>query len=281
MLEKRIKQYLDDIIDEAYKDVPEDQRKRYHWFKLYIRTKENSSSSGMYHVTSHIIEIYNPSLGEKHLAKTCLHEVSHHIDWCQNGFTGHKKPFYDAYRRLIYASLNLSILKTADFYDEWSSDHAKVLKIVEAYVPHKVDYQKPTQTVVRVKNCYVQKEFIKENGYYWNSVEQVWEKTTEDTKKEEQFLTSIGIRPASEQSMSAPQYTIEQTDIYINAIVYIKAEGKTYDEREFLKKSGFHFREKERIWAKKTTADELEKELKTLAKEAEGRPLRFRLWNRK
>lgn len=279
MLERRIKKYLDDIIDVAYAEIPEEKRNRFHWFKLMIKKVEKETSSGMYHYSTHIIEVYNPSLGTRHLAKCCLHELSHHIDYCINGISGHKKPFYEVYRRLIYAALDMKILSQRDFDDHWSSDANKVRKIVSEYKPHPIDYKIEELYLVRVYNAFDLKEKLKEKHYHWSPIEQVWEKETDDKQAEEALLTNLSI-PAEKQD-GKPYYLIKASDMYIDPVVYIKADGNAYEERSYLKEEGFHFYGKEKVWAKKVKANECKKELSKLSIGSKGKSLIFSIWNRK
>ena len=238
MLWKYIKKILDDIIDVAYPG----QGRRFKGYKLYLTTEEKSTYSGVYYEKEHKIEIYNMSLGVRHVAKCCLHELSHHIDTILNGTSGHQKPFYEAYTKLIYASLDMGILTPEDFEDFWSRDRNKVKKIVEKYEPHPVDYVLPVEKIIKVKNCYDKKTQLKENGYIWNNIEQVWEKELEDEDKEIQLV----------ESLELTDYKITVMDLYIEAVVYIVATGKTYDYKEELRRLEFYYSKRDNTWKKKT-----------------------------
>lgn len=98
------------------------------------------------------------------------------------------------YAKLIYASLDMGILEKKDFDDHWSSDQNKVRTIVEKYIPHPVDYKPDDNPMIRVYNGFKCKEQLKQNGYCWNGVEQVWEKMVQkELGEEEQFLSDLGI----------------------------------------------------------------------------------------
>lgn len=284
MLNKRIKKFMDDIIDVAFSEKEVDERERYKSFKLNILVKENASSSGMYKCNNHSIEIYNPSLGARHLAKCCLHELSHHIDMCQHGKTGHQKPFYGVYAKLIYASLDMGILEKKDFDDNWSSDQNKVRAIVEKYVPHPVNYKPENNPMVRVYNGFELKESLKKNGYRWNGIEQVWEKMLQgEADIEERILTDLGIlkQPDKYAILPGPYYTIINPEMYIDAIVYIVAEGKTYDRRDRLKEYHFYFSKEQKMWLCKVKASELKNMLKSLETDADLSGIRFGVLKRK
>lgn len=284
MLNKRIKKFLDDIIEVAFPDKDKTERKKYKDYSLNILVKENTSTSGMYRENSKSIEVYNPSLGSKHLAKCCLHELSHHIDACQHGTSGHQKPFYEIYAKLIYASLDMGILEKKDFDDHWSSDQNKVRTIVEKYIPHPVDYKPDDNPMIRVYNGFKCKEQLKRNGYRWNGIEQVWEKMVQkELGEEEQFLSDLGIlkQPADYVELPETYYAIINPEMYIDAIVYIAAEGNTYDRRERLKEYHFYFSKEKKLWLCKVKASELKNMLKSLETESDLSGIRFGVLKRK
>lgn len=284
ILNKRMKKFLDDIIDVAFSDKDKTDRKKYKKYTLNIMVKENATTSGMYRENSKSIEVYNPSLGSKHLAKCCLHELSHHIDACQHGTSGHQKPFYGIYAKLIYASLDMGILSVKDFDDSWSSDQNKVRAIVAKYVPHPVEYKAEFNPVVRVYNGFSVKDVLKQNGYRWNGVEQVWEKTIyRNREEEEKILTgsSISKQPAEYVELPGPYYIIVQPEMYVDAIIYIVAEGNTYDRRDHLKKYHFYYSKEKKTWLCKVKASELKNMLKSLEADADLAGIRFGVLRRK
>lgn len=283
MLNSRIKKQLEDVIDVAFAEQEKSERERYKWFQLDISSKECQHTSGMYHEKTHIIEIYNPSLGAKHLAKCCLHELSHHIDWCQNGRSGHQKPFYDIYTKLIYASLDMGILELKDFDDNWSSDQNKVRDIVSRYVPHPVNYHATESVFLRVYNGFPVKDVLKQCGYKWNGVEQVWEKEVDgDIEPEEEILYQLGI-VYSEVVINTkqPYYVISDSNMYIDAVVYIKAEGNTYEKREILKEYQFYFKKEKKLWVCKLNAAEYKHMMITLQADERLKDVRFSVLSQK
>lgn len=256
----RIKRIMDDIIDVAYADVDAGLRRRFHSFLLDIQNKEVKSTSGMYHERDHRIEVYNPRLGVRHMAKCSIHELSHHIDTCLNGHSGHKAPFYEAYAKLAYASIDMGILTKDDFYhDTWSSDQNKVRDIMDKYTAHPVEYTIPESKIVCVKNCYAQKESLKSAGYRWNSVESIWEKAVDDVEAEFEFLKGLGCSDFYEQ---------DEFDMHVNAVTYICATGKTFACKDALRSYGFWYDgDGGKMWKKKILAAEAEAFLEELRKQ--------------
>lgn len=285
MLQKRLKKYMDDIIDHAFSDKDVFERNGYKAYKLNILTKENGSSSGMYTYAGYKIEIYNPSLGARHLAKCCLHELSHHIDYMQNGKSGHQKPFYEIYTRLIYASLDLGILSVQDFDDNWSSDQNKVRAIVAKYEPHPVSYDTGSFKVIRVHNGYPVRDFLKRegSGFYYNKIEQIWEKELESNdegyvQKEKAVLDGAGILA---EKGDAPWYEICDPGMHMAAVVYIAVQGNTYSCQDALKEEGFFFSSRRNAMIMKTDADTCRKKLDGLQCNPVFSGCKFGILNRK
>lgn len=284
MLNRRIKRLLNDIIDVAYAPESKEARRRYKSFTIRFLVKENSRSSGVYHCKKHLIEVYNPSLGAHHTAKCCLHELSHHIDYVKNGKTGHQKPFYAEYARLIYASLDMGILEKKDFYDNWSSDRNKVWKIINEYRPHPVAYKAEETPVISVYNAYAIKGELKAEEYLWNKIEQTWEKEVDENDIEPAVnkLKELGAVSAEEKNDPKQLYfSIRQPGMTIEAIVYIEAAGKTYEKREQLKNNGFHFNKDKKKWLRKVPASDGNELLNRLNEDPDLSGCKFNILKRK
>lgn len=243
-LNRRVKKILNDIIDTAYADCEEEKKMQFKHFKLYISNIEKESSSGQYFPSDSRIEVYNPSLGARHMAKCCIHELAHHIDKTKNGTTGHQKPFYEEYKKLIYASLDLGILDKEDFIDSWSSDRNKVRKLLEKYQPCPVDYQLPGGLILQCRNCYKIRDELKKREFTWNNLEEAWEKTIKKEDKEAfvETLKDLGCKDIEIRN---------EWDMHIDASIIVTANGSTYDAREALKKKGFWFDSDSKTWKRK------------------------------
>jgi len=265
MLEIRIKRILDSIIDEAYPHEDPVQMKRLKGYYIKILKKELKSSGGTYHPEGHRIDVYNPSLGGKFIARICIHELSHHIDLMLNGTTGHQKPFYEVYTKLIYASLDLGILKKEDFLgDSRLREQNKVKKIIENYVPKKVKNKPAEKKIIKVYNAYRFREFLKRNGYKWNQLEETWDKELADDM-EVFLLEGQGIY--SERNNKEPYYEVCIQNLYVDAVIPIVAFGNTYDCREVLKEHGFRFDRETKNWVKKVPTSKLPENIRELRDE--------------
>ena len=291
LLDSRIKKILEDIIDVAYAgtDIPEDIKKRFKWFKLNILTKELARTNGDYNTHTHIVRVYNAHRGVCQMAKTCLHEVAHHIVWClyKNDVKPHGEEFYDNYAMLIYAALDMKILTPDDFLNDNSKDNEKVAEILEDYDPMEVDYRMDNPTIIKVRNSYKVKDALKEHGYKWNNMEQTWEKFLEDETEndEKAFLAGIGVASVDPGNRLDPWYVIEGNNMYIDAYVLIEAVGDTYELREHLKRHGFTFNtNKKKAWTCKVKASEYEQKMLDIMRDEQigsNSNIRFELISRK
>ena len=246
LLNERIKRILLDIIDVAYSDESDYMRDKYKEFRLLIEQQTRASYHGRYTFSDKTIVIVNMYRGTGPVVATCLHELSHHIDYIKNGRSGHQKPFYIIFRRLIYASLDIRITKKSDFITTDASDSNKVRNIIDEYIPHKVSYTLPSEKLIKVRGHYNKRQVLKEFDFSWNAIEQVWEKPLTDEKKDAAIMKAIGI----------DDYEISDSSIYVDAICYLYASGKTYDVKDILKAAGFYYNADNKLWLKKVKSDD-------------------------
>ena len=271
MLEIRIKRILDSIIDEAYQNEDPVQMKRLKGYYIALVPRELKTCSGRYYADAHRIEVYNLSLGEKSIAKVCIHELAHHIDLVLNGTTGHQAPFYEAYARLIYASLDLGILTKYDFLND-SREKAKVQKIVLRYVPKGSKIKSEKKKLIKVFNAFTVKDFLKSAGYQWNPVEQTWEK---DLVSDMDVLALEEHGVYSERKKKEPFYDVKYHSLYVDAVIAIVASGDTYGCRDVLKTHGFRYDGQTKNWIKKVPASNLPENIRRLRAEKKFRGLRI------
>ena len=266
-LNMRIKGILGEIIDLAYESEP-NMLPKYKAFKFYVINKELSSAGGYYYPKEQKIELFNTSQGPKFLAKAALHELAHHIDFIKHKTTGHQKPFYEEYARLIYASMDLGILTREDFDDNWARDKNKVKRIVEKYIPHPKKRNTQNKSLIKVYKAYSIKDLLKANHYGWNGLEQVWEKEPDNMEEELNFL-AINDVSAGENPNGGAYYICADVGMKVNAMVMILASGKTYENRDILKENGFRYDKEKKQWLMKISAEkwkETQDKLKNIQK---------------
>lgn len=249
-----VKKTLDDIIDVAYKDESKQRRKFFKWFEINLIVKPNHSYLGVYKPEKKEILINSLNTDDTQIIITCIHELSHHIDQCKHGSTGHQSPFYEEYRRLLYAAMNMGLFSPEDFVKRETRDFNKVKKMLDEWTAELIDY-KNNLIKLKVNIPFEQKDAVKTRGYRWNGIEKVWEiEILEDKESEERaFLKMIGcvdvrVNDANKFAMSA--------------IGYIKAGKGSFDYKDQLKEKGFFYSNK--AWYKKINAQEYEQELAKL-----------------
>ncbi len=252
----RIKKTLDDILENAY---PNSQKiGKYKGFYFKILDKDVKSYAGQYIPKTKTIEIVGLNRNSKHIVITCIHELAHHVDFCNRGKTDHQKEFYKEYRTLLYAALNMRVFSPEDAEVKDVVDAKKIQKMVEDWRPSFVNY-KEDSVVLSVKNCFSLKDVLKKSGYRYNTLSHEWYKEIEKDKEEGErnFLSLIGI--AKEDVTESASSSLE-----IKAKLKIVAKGETYRHKEYLKKNGFRYVDKswERKVGDKEDVNELVKEYK-------------------
>lgn len=270
-LSVKVKKILEDIIDLAYKDEPEENRANYKRFFIEIVNKECKTVGGWYMPSKRTIQVHNLSHGSGKTVKTCIHELAHHLDYCKNGKSGHQEPFYAEYRKLLYAALNMRIFTAEDVKsDNWSNDRNKVFKMLSEWAPDYIDYNTDSVTI-SVTNGYEQRMQLKSHGYGWDGIQQVWSKeiSSEELETEEEFLSAHGLE----------YRTSEGAELNIDAVGYIIADGRTYDAKEALKEEGFFFSSKGKkpAWKKKVVLGQAKEEIERLHKTEKFKEVIFKI----
>ena len=143
-IEAKLKRKMDIIVEYAYRDKDDTKRKKFRDYTIYLDSKSPQSFLGKYTRKDRKVHLYHSYFfhDETDASETLLHEVAHHIDCEMHGTTGHQKEFYEIYKTLMYASLDLNMvdLDCMKNLDNHMSGYKKVMKIVNAYVPDKSPY---------------------------------------------------------------------------------------------------------------------------------------------
>lgn len=216
-IEYDLKQKLIEIIEYAYRDFDEPKKERFTWFKLKISKKDLRSKNGHYSYRDHEVVLFNTDRDEANNIKTLLHEVAHHIDYVMHGVSGHKKPFYDIYRTLLYAALDLQFVDLDSFQkmERQSMDFNKVQKILREYVPHHPNKKKEEQYQLKVTNSFFIKDYLKKDGYFFNSLSKSWDKSNLTMEEAE-----------SEQERLMEEFHVESKDLTIVSMNQFNFYGK-------------------------------------------------------
>lgn len=240
-----IKNILCDVIDYCYPDC--EMLIQYKKFYIEICDKTMKTRHGDYNMKNHHIRIFNLYRSDAKIVATTIHELAHHVDWCNRGTTGHGKDFYLVYKQLLYTALNMGILNPDEFLDSIgdASDFGKVRAMIEDYIPEHVDYNEDYKKII-CRNCYEQKDLLKKRDYTYNSINKAWEKVLPDTDEETAYLDSIGVEY---EIVKYGQISFDKKK------TIIAAEG-SYEYRQELKEAGFRYVPKKRRWELEVDEDE-------------------------
>lgn len=260
-MEYKLWQLCCDIIDIAYKDVDENIKKKYKHVFFEVSNKEMSTFHGDYSWKDKKIRIFNLSRDNESTLCTSLPELAHHIDHVNRGQSDHSKEFYEVYKQLIKAALEMSLITKVQILSlkRDASDTNKVKKIVDELEINTIETYKKDRYVIKVNNCFSIKNQLKNMQYKWNGLSKVWEKEVNklelDNEKEqvEQLIDSDNV-----EIVEANKITF---DCFSNILVL-----ESYDYKDELKKKGYHYDSTQRGWIKKFNNKEIEEEVNYLNK---------------
>ena len=232
-----VKKILCDIIDNCYDEC--EMLDRYKRFYVEYIDKNLKTKHGDYNMKNHHIHIYNLFRSNSKIVATTIHELAHHIDYCNRGTTGHGKDFYIVFQQLLYTALDMGIFNQDEFLDSImdATDSGKIRKMLDDYIPDPIDYKMDIK-VISCENCFEEKEKLKKRGYSFNRFNKTWDLTTNEPDKEIEFLNQLNI---SYEISDYGQIKFKKK------CIIIAAEG-SYEAKDRLKEEGFRYNAKKRCW---------------------------------
>lgn len=246
-----VKNALNDLVDYAYPH----HEKLGEYKKFYVEiSKENRKSvHGDYHTKTHHIRIFNLYRADAAIIATTIHELAHHIDYCNRHTTDHQKAFYKVYEHLLKTALDMRLFSRDEFCLAIAdaSDSNKVRRMIDSYVPQKTDYKKDV-SIISVKNAYRFKDNLKSSGYHYNKLDNSWEKETSNISSEIDFLNKL-----SYERDEKIEYEIRDNLLKFEKKNYILAQDGSYDIKDELKADGFFFSKNQKGWEKEGDEKEL------------------------
>lgn len=256
-LAARLKEQLNDIIDVAYKDRSTAQRGQYKRFTIIcsdkvLKTRNGDCRHNRVDRTSTIRLLRLEDRAYMGFVITAIHEVAHHIDFSNRNQSGHDAPFYIAFKKLLFAALDMGVI-TMEFFQQSrfeSQNGEKILRMVrEEYVPDPIDY-KPDSVQIHVYNAFTVKDALKGRKYRWNAADAAWVllTTISAIEREQAFLRSIGVK-------SDDIRIIEGSAVVTRLRKNVRLSGVTYDQREIVKSLGFRWNKEKKLWEKKIAED--------------------------
>lgn len=256
-IETQLKEQLNNIIDNALFDDP--LKEKYKSFHLKVSDKINNSYSGLYNPEDKSIEVIDVRGEETSSHSTLLHEVSHHIDYVKNGKTGHKKEFYDIFRKLIYSALDLGYIdrKKMLAMPKRNTDYSKVIKMLKEYKPKEPVITPNVSKLLAVAKAYQFKDLLKSKGFSWNKVNRTWEKVvaTKDIDILAKELIDCGINKELLEIKDNSKINMEFRGNKISSDYVVFIDGGYYIKEE-LKKDGYHWFAPKKQWYKEFNNEE-------------------------
>lgn len=255
-----IRKMLQDIVGVAFKDEDSKTVEKYKKFFLEISNKKVRSYAGRYTFNTKSILIVGLNRPSKHIVITSIHELSHHIDYCNRETSDHKNEFYAIYEKLIHAALDMGIVTVDDIMLVSDvTDMNKIKKFLDSYTPVAVSY-KADKSIILVSNAFAKKDLLKARGYKWDSLEKCWKIETEEIEKEKAFLSANEL-----------EYEIRSgNDINVQAKGKIIAKKGTYEYASLLKENGFFWNKQKKQWEKNINLQDFDAEVEKLKKNGLG-----------
>lgn len=268
----QLKQQMNDIIDVAYRDRPDNQRKQCKRFVLLCIDKDTSSFNGdcryMPDNSSQIRILRLKNATHRAILITTIHEVSHHVAHSLYGEDGHGSNFYKAHLELLFAAFDMGILTKEDVLNSGSNSRCLnrvIIKrnMLDSYVPNPVHYKQDV-TQLFIYNAYPFKDILKARGYKWNSLDAAWvlEKTKDAIHAECTYLDSIGV-PAEDIKI------INNAQVISRLRKTVCLYNVPYESKEMVKSLGYRWKNtgESKFWQKQIDSNNLsEQEEETLKK---------------
>lgn len=228
---------LKKLMDMVIKDTFE-AKSAYLGYKIVIVPKELKSKHGHYIANDRKIELFNLAREPGCTMMTCLHEITHHIEFMDLGTSAHKKSFYDRFHALLLTALSLGLITPEDIIKD-GQDSNDLKKLIEYYRP--IDYwdyeltEQAKKRHVLVTNGYASKDLLKQRGYRYSSKSQAWGKEfpNELYAYREQTLLKESI-------VDIEAYVVRHSTVLFSLNYYVAIPG-AFEFRKILKENGYRW----------------------------------------
>lgn len=261
--EALIKGTLDTILRYTYPDT----YKKYLSYFIRVRPKELKTKHAHYIRKERMIEIFNLSRESRFLLITCLHEITHHVEYEDLDDSNHGATFYERFHQLYMTAVGLKLLEITDIADENDAgDYSGMLTYCGDLSKWKIpDIPDMKKRMVIVKDGRSIRNILKGRGYYWFTVSQTWQRemsTLEEAEREVEFLLKY-----SNQENLLIRPVISPTFL---SYYYIAIENG-YEYRYGLKELGYFWEGYgvKKMWVKKVDAQSYYAELEKLTQFAD------------
>ncbi len=109
----QLKIFLDGLIDEVYAD--NEKKSKYKTYYIRVVYEMRARYHGKYSPKRRRITIYNMYRNKSQIVATILHELTHHIDYVNRGYTSHDEFFFKEFKKLLQVALERNILSKEEF----------------------------------------------------------------------------------------------------------------------------------------------------------------------
>ncbi|MGO5336799.1 hypothetical protein ACTQZS_08305 [Bilifractor sp. LCP19S3_H10] len=206
---------------------------------------------------SAVIEIFNLNRTGMEIAVSGIHNLAHHIIFCKYGSEKHSKSFYRCMFQLLSVAVRLGYIQyqKVSYLPEIKQMAMITGPVTDAYSCEKAVNADLVTLVVDNSKCKTgTRDMLRENGFTYSPVEQLWEKNAyaDDGRELETRFKKI-------ERIRVKSYPF--TDLVHDPIITVKVEGKTYEYRDYLAKNGYRY---SGIWNKKIRAKYYVTEKKTV-----------------
>lgn len=253
MASYQIHKILKSIAEETFPD------KEIKPFFVEVHAKEMRTRHGDYRPSDRKIRIFNLSRSMSYTIGTAVHELAHHCQYSFDGSTDHSERFYEVFRKLLETSIRVGLVNYEELRTQQDANDINMLE--KKFGKLDIIYNKNSNFIkddylVKVFNSFVEKNYLKKCGYFFNPAEKSWIKEIkeEEIENEKNLLA---------EKIDAENIKIERLlDFNIEAIYYIIVKGG-FEERDELKKNGYRFngyKFKNKSWIKKIPASSLKEE---------------------
>ena len=196
---------------------------------------------------SAVIEIYNLKRTGMEIAVSAVHNLAHHITFCQSGSEKHSKSFYRCMYQLLSAAIRLGYIQNdkISFLPEIKQMVKVTGSVTDVYnCEGAVNAKLVTVVVDNFKCKRSTRDMLRENGFIYSPVERLWEK---DVYAEEGVLLQAQLGKINQIGIRVYPFTKLMHD----PIITVKAEGRTYGYRDFLQEHGYRY---SGVWHKQIRA---------------------------
>lgn len=192
------KEKLANSIREAFKNHP--QLDAFLDYKLIYKKQEKRSFGAAYYPGTKTI-ITNLDFKNRNdlLLSVLIHEVSHHVEYMQEGYSNHDKTFRYIQERILDAAFDLNYLKPYKLiiyykYLSHYTEEKKVVKMCKNYLKNTQKHFEPVYFIfVKFKYDENVKNYLKENGftYFDDQLTRGWYRFFDKEEQYNEFQSEI------------------------------------------------------------------------------------------